>query len=492
MVTSRSASKPGCCTHTDASPRSSTSQIVWRSGRGVVELDDDPAGGQPLGVDPPVHPPRQRDRVDLVRVELVEQPLRPPTARAPSTHRLEVLAGRGEVVLVAPPGRRRPGLDDALALEVPQPLHQQRARDAGQAAGDVVEPGVAEHQLADDQRRPAVGEHLAGQGDRAEVCRSRARAHRRTPRPPGSPESVLARSRSWTRCASRDRSYVPSMTTTMERTDRPASWSQRAAARRRRARRARRPPRRRRHVRRGGASSTSATPACSPSPCPSELGGGGATIREVAMVQRELAHHCGSTALATLDAPARHRLHGVALPPRPARRRGHPAARRRRGHRARLHRRRRLHPPARRGHQGRRRLPRVSGRKSFASQSPVGTVMSTMFALRRSRAGPAGAQHGRADRRRGRDRRSTTGTRSACGAPAATTSCIDDVFVPDERVLANRPYGVVDPPLQVIVSIAMPIISAVYLGVAEARVRGTPSRPRPARPTTRSCSARSA
>jgi alkylation response protein AidB-like acyl-CoA dehydrogenase len=45
---------------------------------------------------------------------------------------------------------------------------------------------------------------------------------------------------------------------------------------------------------------------------------------------------------------------------------------------------------------------------------------------------------------------------------------IDDVFVPDERVLANRPYGVIDPPLQVILSIAMPIISAVYLGVAEA------------------------
>ncbi len=44
---------------------------------------------------------------------------------------------------------------------------------------------------------------------------------------------------------------------------------------------------------------------------------------------------------------------------------------------------------------------------------------------------------------------------------------IEDVFVPDERVLADRPYGVVDPPLQVICSIAFPIVSAVYLGVAE-------------------------
>ena len=45
---------------------------------------------------------------------------------------------------------------------------------------------------------------------------------------------------------------------------------------------------------------------------------------------------------------------------------------------------------------------------------------------------------------------------------------IDDVFVPDERVLAHRPYGVVDPPLQVIASIALPVIVGVYLGVAEA------------------------
>ena len=46
----------------------------------------------------------------------------------------------------------------------------------------------------------------------------------------------------------------------------------------------------------------------------------------------------------------------------------------------------------------------------------------------------------------------------------ASTTC----SCPTSKILADRPYGVVDPPLQVIVSIAMPIISAVYLGVAEA------------------------
>ena len=51
---------------------------------------------------------------------------------------------------------------------------------------------------------------------------------------------------------------------------------------------------------------------------------------------------------------------------------------------------------------------------------------------------------------------------------ASNSIVLEDVFVPDERVLANRPYGVIDPPLQVIFSIAFPIISGVYLGVAEA------------------------
>ena len=43
-----------------------------------------------------------------------------------------------------------------------------------------------------------------------------------------------------------------------------------------------------------------------------------------------------------------------------------------------------------------------------------------------------------------------------------------DVFVPADKVLANRPWGVVDPPLQVIISHAFPVIAGVYLGVAEA------------------------
>jgi len=199
---------------------------------------------------------------------------------------------------------------------------------------------------------------------------------------------------------------------------------------------------------------------------PTELGGRGATIREVAAVQRTLAHHDGSTALAT----SMHQ-HVVAFTAWRYRR-GMPGAEatlrrvadegivlvstggadftRPRGTATRVE----------GGY-------RVSGHKVFASLSPRGDVMSTMFAYD--------------DPEQGRrvlnmavpfdapgvtvlDNWDTLGMRGT----ASNDVVVDDVFVPEARVLANRPYGVVDPPLQVIASIAMPIISSVYLGVAEA------------------------
>jgi len=51
---------------------------------------------------------------------------------------------------------------------------------------------------------------------------------------------------------------------------------------------------------------------------------------------------------------------------------------------------------------------------------------------------------------------------------AAMEALIDDDTIMVVGSAPCFPYGVIDPPLQVIVSIAMPIVSAVYLGVAEA------------------------
>jgi alkylation response protein AidB-like acyl-CoA dehydrogenase len=199
-------------------------------------------------------------------------------------------------------------------------------------------------------------------------------------------------------------------------------------------------------------------------PVPHELGGMGATIGEVAAVDRELARHCGSTALAL----SMH--HHVTAFTAWRWRRGLPGA----------------EATLKRIAGGETVLvstgggdftqPRgdavkvdggwcVNGRKYFCSQSPVGAVLSTMFTYD--------------DPERGRrvlnmavpfgegvtvhDNWDTLGMRGT----ASNDVTIEDVFVPDERVLADRPYGVVDPPLQVICSIAFPIVSAVYLGVAE-------------------------
>lgn len=197
---------------------------------------------------------------------------------------------------------------------------------------------------------------------------------------------------------------------------------------------------------------------------PTDLGGMGANIRQVALVERELARHCGSTALAI----AMH--HQVTAFTAWRWRRNLPGAeatlRRVAGNETVL-----VstgggdftHP------RGRAVMVeggyRVSGVKRFASQSPVGTLMSTMFVYD--------------DPERGRrvlnmavpfgegvtieDDWDSMGMRGT----ASNSVLVEDVFVPAERVLADRPHGVIDPPLQVIASIAMPIISAVYLGVAD-------------------------
>jgi len=218
---------------------------------------------------------------------------------------------------------------------------------------------------------------------------------------------------------------------------------------------------------------------------PRELGGRGATIRQVAMAQRELAHHCASTALASVM------HHHVVLFTAWRHRRGLPGAEAT------------LRRVADEGivlvSTGGADLTRprgeavatdgghlVSGRKIFASQAPVGAVMSTMFPFDDPDEGrivlnmavPLAA-----------DGVTVLDTWDAMGMRGTGSHDIDlrDVFVPADRVLARRPHGRIDPPLQVILSNAMPPISAVYLGVAEAArdhavaaVAGTPRADDPA------------
>ena len=199
---------------------------------------------------------------------------------------------------------------------------------------------------------------------------------------------------------------------------------------------------------------------------PAELGGDGATPRQVAAVQRELAHHCGATALAT--AMHQHVTSFTAW----RYRRGLPGAE------ATL---RRVadegivlvstggadftHPrgTAEKVEGG----YRVSGQKIFCSQSVVGAAMSTMFVYEDPEQGTRVLNMAvplTGDGVRVLDNWDSLGMRGT----ASNDIVVEDVFVPDERVLASRPYGVIDPPLQVILCIAIPIITAVYLGIAEA------------------------
>lgn len=198
---------------------------------------------------------------------------------------------------------------------------------------------------------------------------------------------------------------------------------------------------------------------------PEEFGGRGATIREVAMAQRELARHCASTALASVM------HHHVVLFTAWRHRRGLPGAE------ATLRRvaeegivlvstggadQTRPRGEARRVDGG----YAVSGRKVFASQSPVGTVLSTMFPyddpdegrMVLNMAVPLAS-----------DGVTVLDTWDSLGMRGTGSHDVElhDVFVPEERVLARRPHGKIDGALQVILTVAMPPIAAVYLGVAE-------------------------
>ena len=71
------------------------------------------------------------------------------------------------IVAALPLVARRAG-DDACHLQLTQSAREQRARDAGKISVDLVEAVTARKQLAQDERRPAFGEHFAGHRHRAE------------------------------------------------------------------------------------------------------------------------------------------------------------------------------------------------------------------------------------------------------------------------------------------------------------------------------------
>lgn len=198
---------------------------------------------------------------------------------------------------------------------------------------------------------------------------------------------------------------------------------------------------------------------------PAELGGGGATVAELAEMLRLLAHGCSSTALAfsmhthQVAIPAWRWQHQKAAPVEPLLRRvaaerivllssggsdwigGSGEARKVEG-----------------GY-------RVTARKVFTSGAAAGDLLMT-GALVHGEAGDSVIHFAlpmKAPEVRVQDNWRTLGMRGT----GSNDVVIEDFFVPDAGVALTRKAGEWHPLFQIISTIAFPLIYAVYLGVAE-------------------------
>lgn len=108
----------------------------------------------------------------------------------------------------------------------------------------------------------------------------------------------------------------------------------------------------------------------------------------------------------------------------------------------------------------------VNGRKVFASQVPTGDVLSTLFTHEDPQAGRQALTMSVPVNAEGVEIVETWDTMGMRGTGSHDVK-LTDVFVSDAQVGAVRPWGVIDPPLMTIIAHAMPVISGVYLGIAE-------------------------
>lgn len=195
---------------------------------------------------------------------------------------------------------------------------------------------------------------------------------------------------------------------------------------------------------------------------PVELGGGGAEVRQLAEMLRELGHGCGSTALAL----AMH-THLVATPA--WRWRHQPAVRAA------------VEPVLKRvaggavlvtsggsdwiGSSGKAEKVeggyRITAHKAFASGSPVGTLFMSS-AICGDKIIHFGVPFDAPEVQR-LDTWRTLGMRGTGSGDVL----IDDLFLADDKVALARPAAEWHPLWQIIATMAMPLIYAVYLGIAE-------------------------
>jgi acyl-CoA dehydrogenase len=199
---------------------------------------------------------------------------------------------------------------------------------------------------------------------------------------------------------------------------------------------------------------------------PEELGGGGASVADLAGMLRTMAHHCGSTALALsmhthLVATSAWRWKNQKAPVEGLLKRvasedlvlistggadwlnGSGKATKVEG-----------------GY-------RVSARKVFCSGAPAGSLMLTTAVFDDPSDGPTVLQIAVPVSAQGvkiQDNWKTLGMRGT-GSHDITW---EDVFVPDAAVALKRPVGKWHPLIHVVAMVALPVFNSVYVGVAEA------------------------
>ncbi len=109
---------------------------------------------------------------------------------------------------------------------------------------------------------------------------------------------------------------------------------------------------------------------------------------------------------------------------------------------------------------------RFSGRKSFVSQAPAATVLSTSATL--GEPGPdAEVLHASVPMSSPGVTIVETWNTLGMRGTASHDVVFDDVFVPAEKVIGRRPYGVLAGPLLLAAQYFAPVVSGVYLGVAQ-------------------------
>lgn len=198
---------------------------------------------------------------------------------------------------------------------------------------------------------------------------------------------------------------------------------------------------------------------------PAELGGGGATPAELSQMLRTLAGYCGSTALAF----AMH-THAVALPAWRWLRTPEPVE----GLLKRVVAEKLTlvssggsdwldgscdAVPVEGGF-------RVSGRKIFASGSPLGDLLVTM-AVQQTPEGPTVLHLAIPLKAEGVAILDTWRTLGMRGTGSHDIE-LKDVFVPDAAVTVRRPSGKWHPLMHMVTMVAFPLIYSVYVGLAEA------------------------